>query len=59
MIGFDKNYNVEVGTETYNGFIIDNVYHSQNDGDIQIDNEHGGGGFAAYDEDIMGWLFSK
>lgn len=35
MIGSDKNYNVEVGTETYNGFIIDNVYHSQNDGDIR------------------------
>lgn len=22
-------------------------------------NEHGGGGFFAYDEEIMGWLFSK
>ena len=34
MIGSDENYNVEVGTETYNGFVTDNVYHSQNDGDI-------------------------
>ena len=24
-----------------------------------INNEHGGGGLAAYDEDIMGWLFSN
>jgi len=22
-------------------------------------NEHGGGGFFAYDEEIMGWLFSQ
>ena len=26
--------NVTAGTETYRGFVIDNVYHSQNDGDI-------------------------
>lgn len=32
--GPDKNYNVEVGTETYNGFVIDNVYHSPSNGDI-------------------------
>jgi hypothetical protein len=24
-----------------------------------MSNEHGGGGLFAYDEDIMGWLFSK
>ena len=23
-----------------------------------MSNEHGGGGFFAYDEEIMGWLFS-
>ncbi len=27
--------------------------------DRGIDNEHGGGGLAAYDGDIMGWLFGK
>ncbi len=30
----DKDYNVTVGTETYNGFVVDNVYHSPNNGDI-------------------------
>lgn len=25
---------------------------------VGISNQHGGGGFAAYDEDVMGWLFS-
>ena len=24
-----------------------------------VSNEHGGGGLFAYDEEIMGWLFSK
>ena len=27
--------------------------------DRNMTNEHGGGGLFAYDEEIMGWLFSK
>ena len=34
MIGSGTSYQVDTGTETYRGFVIDNVYHSQNDGDI-------------------------
>ena len=53
MIGSDKNYDVEVGTETYNGFIIDNVYHSPSDGDIRYnvyipESYDGGESYALY-----------
>ena len=34
IIGSGTSYNVYAGTETYRGFLIDNVYHSQNDGEI-------------------------
>lgn len=26
---------------------------------VGISNQHGGGGFAAYDEEVMGWLFGQ
>ena len=29
-----KKYNVEPGTEEYKGFMLDNVLHSENEGDI-------------------------
>ena len=31
MIGSGTSYSVDTGTETYRGFVIDNVYYSQND----------------------------
>ena len=34
MIGSGAEYSVDAGTETYRGFVIDNVYHSSDDGDI-------------------------
>ncbi len=34
IIGSGTSYNIDAGTETYRGFVIDNVYHSPNDGDI-------------------------
>ena len=34
IIGSGTSCNIDSGTETYRGFVIDNVYHSPNDGDI-------------------------
>ena len=34
IIGSGTSYNIDAGTETYRGFVIDNVYHSPSDGDI-------------------------
>ena len=34
MIGSGAEYSVDAGTETYRGFVIDNVYHSPDNGDI-------------------------
>lgn len=65
---------VTPGTQEYRGFVLDNVLHSPEEIDAllvldikeheyfrerNMANEHGGGGLFAYDEEIMGWLFSK
>ncbi len=34
MFGSGVAYSIDIGTENYRGFVIDNIYHSTNDGDI-------------------------
>ncbi len=34
MNGSGTEYSIDAGTETYRGFVIDNIYHSPDDGDI-------------------------